>query len=89
MYLLPGRDDPKETKNKEQGTKNMKRAIQIVENSIESSKYENRIVWLREDLGGHIHHALLGACEDYAEGFGRIVEYWGHDDDGAWRVHVR
>lgn len=67
----------------------MKRAIQIVENSISTSKHENRIVWLREDLNGHIHHALLGACEDYAEHHDGVVEYWGKDDDGEWRIHVR
>lgn len=67
----------------------MKRAIEIVQNSIASSQFENRIVWIREDLGGHIHHALTCACEDFAEGNDGVVEYWGKDDDGEWRVHVR
>lgn len=66
----------------------MKRAIQIVENSIASSQCENRIVWIREDLNGHVRHALLCACEDYVENNG-VIEYWGKDDDGEWRIHVR
>jgi hypothetical protein len=64
------------------------RAIQTVENAIHRSIVCNSIVTLRDDA--EVHHALLCACEDYADGpGGDVVEYWGTEDGADWRVHVR
>jgi len=63
-------------------------ASDIVDAAIRESQREDRIVWISEDLGGHVHYALLGECEDYAESNDGVVEYWGADDNGTWRIHV-
>ena len=68
---------------------NMEKNREIADEAISHSQRRNSVSWIEaEEACPAIHHWLTLECDDYAA-TPTVVEYWGTDRRGEWRVHVR
>ena len=64
----------------------MKTQTMTTTEAIKQSQDRNEIVWIYG--GGTIQAELIRKCDDWTNN-GDIFEYWGEDENGTWRIHVR
>lgn len=62
---------------------------EIVDEAISHSQLRDCVAWIGTDEASlNLHHLLTQQCDNYAT-TDLVAEYWGSDQNGEWRVHVR